>query len=341
MKTGGLSKRERHVLDALVKAYVTIGDPIGSRTLFEREDLGISPATIRHALGRLEERGYVRQPHTSAGRIPTDKAYRAYVEGAMVAGSLAPTEDDVELERELGAKVQEGGVAEILGQLAKAIGDLSQQLGVVLAPRFELGVFDKMELVGLSDKRLMLVVTIKQGLAKSLVIEVDSRVSRRDMTGTSRLLNERLHGLTMAEIQRSVRQRLGSAKVQNRHLLRAVLEEIEGLTRPSVTGLHVAGASNICMQPEFRDPQQVAGLMELVEQKDVLAHALRGRRGMVITIGEENTPRQMRLCSMVTASYEIGGVPGVLGVIGPTRMPYGRVMALVTHAASRAPDLVI
>jgi heat-inducible transcriptional repressor len=224
--------------------------------------------------------------------------------------------------------------------LAKIVGDISQQLGLVMAPKFELGIFHKMELVQLTARRLLLVVTINQGLVKSLTLEVDSRVSREDLKKVSRLLNERLRGLTMAEIRRSVRQRLQSLEVGTPQLLRVVTEEIEGMTRPTGADLHVAGTSNICLQPEFRDPLKFAGLMDLVERKDTLTHLLREREGMVITIGEENIPQEMRVCSMVTASYEVKGMVGVLGVIGPTRMPYSRVVALVNYAASRAADLV-
>ena len=336
-----LHERERQVLQALVKAYITIGRSIGSQTLLKCENFGISPATIRSTLARLEEKGYVRQPHTSAGRIPTDKAYRFYVEQCLAEEALLREEEGVEVQRELEVNLYEGSIDEILGQLAKVIGNISQQLGLVLAPRFELGVFHQIELVQLSEMRLLLAMTISQGLVKTLVVEVDSRVSREDLNALRRLLNERLQGLTMAEIRRSVRERLRSLEVGNPQLLRVITEEIEGLTHPSGTDLHVAGAGNICRQPEFSDPFKVAGLMNLMEQKDVLAHLLRDRRGVVITIGEENTPREMRTCSVVTASYEVDGMPGVIGVIGPTRMPYERVVALVNHAALRAVDLVI
>lgn len=340
METLELTNRESQVLQALVKSYVAIGEPVASRTLGKREELGISSATIRSTLAQLEEKGFVKQPHTSAGRVPADKAYRFYVEECMSKDYALPEGEDVELQLALGAKLQEGNIDEILGQLAKVVGDISQQLGLVMAPRFELGVFHKMELVELTEKRLLMVVTIDQGLVKSLTIEVESRVSREDLDLVSRLLNERLHGLTMAELRHSVRERLQSVNVGNPQLLRVVSEEIEGLSQPSSADLHVAGTSNICLQPEFQDPFKVAGLMNLVERKDALVHLLQDREGMVVTIGEENIPRAMRVCSMVTASYEVGGMVGVLGVIGPTRMPYSRVVALVNYAASRAADLV-
>jgi heat-inducible transcriptional repressor len=340
MEKDRLSKREYLVLEALIRAYVATEAPVGSATLSHCADLGISPATIRSALARLEEKGFVCQPHTSAGRMPTDMGYRAYVEHGIAAGSFIPGEDSLRLRRQLEAKLQEGRVDEILGQLAKIIGDISSQLGLVMAPRFEQGVFHKVELVRLSEHRLLLVVTIDQGPVKSLVVEVDSGVSQRDLEAVSRLINERLQGLTMAEIRGSVHERLRVLEGGNPQLLRVVVEEIAGLGVSRGTDLHIAGTRNIFLQPEFRDPRQAAGLMDLVERKEELAHLLTGREGVVITIGEENQVQEMRLCSMVTASYEVKGAVGIIGVIGPTRMPYGRVLALVHCAASRAAELV-
>lgn len=340
MANAPLSKRERLILQALVKAYIAIGDPIGSRTLFRRENLGIAPATIRHILASLEEKGFVQQPHTSAGRVPTDRGYRFYVEESVVGDGDWQVDGEAELREQLDAKFQQENIDQILGQLAKILGDISQQLGLVMAPRFEQGIFHKLELIQLAEKRLLLVVTIRQGVVKSLVIEMDSNLSQRNLETMSRLLNERLNGLSMAEIRRSVRHRLRSLAAGNPQLLRVVAEEIEEMANPSGSGLYVAGTGNICLQPEFSDPLKVAGLMDLVEEKDRLAHILRDREGMVITIGKENRPRAMRLCSMVTASYEVNGARGVIGVIGPTRMPYGRVVSLVRHAAARAAGLV-
>ena len=341
MERSALSGREGQVLQALVQAYVALGDPIGSSSLVSREGLDVSPATIRSTLAKLEEMGYVQQPHTSAGRVPTDKAYRFYVERCLGFDQLLADPHDENLRSLIEAKLQEGNVDAILGQLAKVVGDISSQLGLVLAPRFELGVFRQIELIRLTQRRLLLVVTIDQGLVRSLDIEVDSRVSRGDVNTVNRLLNERLHGLTMAEIRRSARERLRSIDVGNPQLLRVVAAEIEELSQPSPADLHVAGAANICLQPEFRDPHRVAGLMQLVENKNILTEMLQNRHGVVITIGEENSPVEMQVCSMVTASYEVNGMQGVLGVIGPTRMRYDRVMSLVNYAASRAADLVI
>lgn len=335
-----LSQREWQVLQALIRAYVAAGAPIGSRAILDREALGISAATIRNTLASLEEKDYLHQPHTSAGRIPTDKGYRLYVEQWVGKESSLAESENAQLRQQLEHQFQEAGVDEILGQLAKIIGQVSNQLGVVMAPAFERSAFHKLELIKLTENRLLLVLTIQQGLVKSLVIEVGSQVSQRDLEVLSSLLNQRLHGLTMSQIRSSMRQRVASLEVGDPRLLRVIAEEIEGLAQASPADLHVAGTRNICLQPEFRDPVRVAELMDLVEKKGILAQLLRGREGMVVTIGHEHEAQEMRLCSVVTASYEVDGAVGVIGVIGPTRMPYERVVALVNYMACRAAEFV-
>ena len=324
----------------MVRTYVALGTPIGSATLLRREGFDLSPASIRKTLSALEEKGYVHQPHTSAGRVPTDKGYGVYVrEIGEQWGAIEPQEA-VALRRQLESVLRDGRADEIHGQLAAVIGDVSNLLGLVLAPSFEQGVFERLELVQLTSKRLLLVATLRQGPVKSLVIEVGSTVTRREIEGITSLLNERLGGLTMEEICSTLRQRVESAAVGNPQLLRVVVDEFEALSSASGDDLHVAGTGNIFTQPEFRDSLEIAGLMGLVERKDDLAQLLSDREGIVVTIGAENEASEMHLCSMVTASFEIDGAIGVLGVIGPTRMPYKRLVALLNYAAARAPQLV-
>jgi len=328
------------VLESLVRAYVDNGTPVGSSTLTKRESFEFSPATVRKTLACLEEKGYVSQPHTSAGRQPTDKGYRFYVEHTVRDVVMLSQEAGESVRRKLELFQQEGRVDEIHGQLAEIVGGVSHQLGIVLAPTFESGVVEHLDLVRLTETRLLMVATIKQGPVKSLVLEVSSRVSRAEIEAVRRLLNERLAGLDLDQIQTTARERVQSLSVGNPQLLRVVVDELESLSGNSGDGLHVAGTRNIFIQPEFRDSLEVAGLMDLVERKDPLADLLSGREGVVVTIGEENEANEMHCCSMVTASYEANGARGIIGVIGPTRMPYERLLALVDYTASRAAELV-
>ncbi len=339
-KPATITKREVQVLCALVRAHVALGTPVGSRTLCEQYGVGASSATIRNALASLEEKGYVHQPHTSAGRVPTERGYRFYVVQCMSDEALGLDASGAEWRRQLELQLREGDMQEIMRQLAHIIGDVSKQLGLVLAPRFEKGILGRLELVHLAVILLLLVVTINQGLVKSLVIEVGSSVSREDVELVGRRLNERLGGLSMAEIRQTARERLHSLSESNPQLLRAVVNEIEALVEVSESELYVSGTSNLCMQPEFGDSVQVAGLVDLAEKKDLLARLMSERRGVVVTIGQDHPLLALRQCGMVTASYDVDGGSGVIGIIGPTRMPYESLMVLVNYAASRAAQLV-
>ena len=339
-KSATIAGREIQVLHALVRAHVALRAPVGSRTLCEQYGVLASAATIRNALANLEEKGYVHQPHTSAGRVPTERGYRFYVTKCMTDEALGLDDNATELRRQLEVQLREGDMQEIMGQLAYIIGDLSQQLGLVLAPRFEQGILGQLELVHLAESRLLLVVTINQGLVKSLVIEVGSSVSREDVVSFSRWLNERLAGLSMAEISQTARQRLQPLAERSPQMLRAVVGEMEALAELTSGDLYVSGTSNLCLQPEFGDAQQVAGLVDLAEKKDLLARLMSERRGVVVTIGADHPLAPLRQCGMVTASYDVEGGSGVIGIIGPTRMPYDSLMVLVNYAASRAAQLV-
>lgn len=332
-----LTPREETVLAALVRVHVEVGSPVASAGLLERESLEASPATIRKILVSLEEKGFLRQPHTSAGRLPTNRAYRFYASHALDGQDL--THIGV-LRRQLEARLQQVTADEIHGQLAGIIGDLSMQLGLVLAPGFEQVRLQRLELMRLAEGRLLLVVSLETGPVQSLVIEVGSSVDPGEVVGVSTRLNERLAGLTLAQVRETVRERFGDMARGQQDLLRQVIEHLESMASPAGPALHVAGARHICAQPEFRDALDVAELMDLVEHRDELAGLLSDREGVVVTIGEEHDPQGLRLCGLVTASYEVNGAIGVIGVMGPARMPYDRVMALVNYTASRAPELV-
>ncbi len=335
-----LTKRENQVLDALVRAHVNSGLPIGSNTLSEEYELGVSPATIRATLSALEEKGCLQQPHTSAGRVPTERGYRHYVmqcmEGEVKSEKLSAQAFNSQLE----LQVSEGDIHDILSQIAHVIGDVSKQLGLVLSPRFHQTILSAVELVHLSQERLLLVVSLESGLVKSLLVECEGRFSRTDIQVVNRSLNERLCGLSLSEISDTVRQRMRSLLDRDSALLSSLVDEIETMSHSSESELYVAGARNLCLQPEFEESLQVAGLLDLAEKKDVLAQIMQDRRGVVVTIGEEHPLVPLQRCGIVTASYEVDGDVGVIGILGPTRMPYDLLLDLVKHAAMRASKLV-
>lgn len=338
-----LSERDKAVLESLIRAYIAMAVPVGSRTISRRYRLGVSSATIRNIMMDLEEMGYVRQPHTSAGRIPTDKGYRFYVDTLMPQPTLSEAEK-AEIGRKIEEALKEHRTEDILEQICKVISDVSQQLGVVLSPRFDMGVLHKIELVSLTERRILVVLTIRSGLAKTMVLEVTSKVEPEDLSETGRVLNERLSGLTIEEIRNSMKERMRSASKGDPKLLRIFIDEADEVFQfQHPADLHVGGTSHMFFQPEFQDRETLAEFMSLFEEREPVVYLLSeriNRPGIWITIGAENDPDAMHLCSLVTAPYRVGNVMGVVGILGPTRMPYPKITALVDYMAEVTEELL-
>ncbi|MDH4034113.1 MAG: heat-inducible transcriptional repressor HrcA, partial [candidate division Zixibacteria bacterium] len=200
-----LSEREKQVLYNLITHYIQSADPVGSRVIANRFTMGLSSATIRNTLQDLEELGLVEQPHTSAGRIPTDLGYRVYVDFLLKPDQLSAKEKLVIRD----AVLKEGrGVDAILGQTCKVLGDITRELGVSIAPRFDEGVLKRLQLVPISDERIMVIVVVKSGLARSVIIEIQAAISETSLRQVEAVLNERLCGLTLGDIRRTITDRL-------------------------------------------------------------------------------------------------------------------------------------
>lgn len=332
-----LSAREKTILRSIVQEYVTTAEPVGSRTVSKQFRLGLSPATIRNSMADLEERGFIQQPHTSAGRIPTDRGYRCYVDALMELQELTPQERRI-LDGRISMSEHEGAIEAILDQLCRAIADISRLLGLVLTPRFEMGILHSLDIVVLNSNRLLLVVTIRSGLVRTMFLDLDNVPSSRKLAESVKVLNESLAGLSLGEIRRTIRQRLQTNARGDRALMRKITEEANDLFRmPSPDDLRIGGTTHISLQPEFSDRRKLADFLDLVEERERMVCLLDEtltHKGVNITIGNENPAKEMTECSLVTTTYTVGNVLGVIGVVGPTRMPYDRLAPLVSYAAA-------
>ncbi|MCK4573781.1 MAG: heat-inducible transcription repressor HrcA, partial [candidate division Zixibacteria bacterium] len=200
-----LSQREKEILNNLISYYISTADPVGSRAIANKFAMGISSATIRNTLQDLEELGLVQQPHTSAGRIPTDLGYRVYVDYLLKPEGLT----DAEKSRIRESILKEGrGVNEILGQTCRVLSDITHQLGVTIAPRFDEGILRRIELIPVSDEKLMIVVVVQSGLARSVILEIEANISEVSLREVETVLNERLTGLTLGHIKETISERL-------------------------------------------------------------------------------------------------------------------------------------
>jgi heat-inducible transcriptional repressor len=338
-----LSERELRVLEAVVQTYIETAEPAGSQTIARRFGLGVSAATIRNTMSELEEKGYLFHPHTSAGRIPTDRAYRVYVNEIM---RLSPPSQEARhtLQAELaGSRTV---VEEILRRAAQVLGVLTQELGMAVAPALDEMVLERMELVPVSAERLLLVFNLRGGVVRTIFVEIPGRVAVETVHDVARILNERLAGLTLHRIRSTLAQRLrdaGSAP-GGRELLNifiAEAEEIFDLSNGQSTVV-LGSAQMLAEQPEFASNARMRELLRLTEGRDLLKQALASRRrtGLSITIGAENPDARLTDFTLVTASYEAGDLKGVIGVMGPTRMPYDKIIGLVEHTSRLVEDLL-
>lgn len=341
-----LSERERQVLEAVVRSFVETAEPAGSRTLSRRFHLGVSPATIRNTMADLEEKGYLFHPHTSAGRIPTDKAYRVYVDALM---RLEPPHS-IERQR-LAEEIGERGSAieTILRRAAQSLGVITQELGVALGPRLDQTTLERLELVRMSAERLILVLTLRGGGVRTIYIEIAGEIANDAIVEVQRVLNERLGGLSLAEIRQTLGARLRDVATRGgaTELLNIFVQEGEQMFDVSSAGdeetVMLGQASLLADKPEFASGERMKQLLTLTETRSHLASLLRQRAdspGVSITIGDEHGSVLLGGLTVVTAEYKAGSLTGVIGVIGPTRMPYEKVISLVTHTSSLVTDLL-
>jgi heat-inducible transcriptional repressor len=335
-----LTDRERQVLEAVVRTYVDTAEPTGSRTVSRSFELGVSAATVRNTMSDLERKGYLFHPHTSAGRVPTDLAYRFFVDRLMEPA--APSAEALaNLERELGG----GGssaVERLILHATRALSVISNELGIAVAPRLEEAVLEKLELVHVSSNKVLLVASIGGGVVRTVYVDLPIEVPPETLVTVALALNERLAGQTLHEIRRTLPERLRDTSVEGTgaELMNIFVQssaELFDLRQLDSSQLHLGPASVLASQPEFETGEQLKNLISLTEQRDLLVRAVGTRQHggrLKITIGEENDSSVLSDFTLVTAEYTVGDLKGVIGVIGPTRMPYEKIVTIVDYTSS-------
>jgi len=313
--------------------------------LSRRFDLGVSPATIRNTMSDLEEKGFLYHPHTSAGRIPTDKAYRVYVDSLMRLESVSEQQRS-----QLAAQISAGGSAieAILRCAAQSLGVITQELGIALGPRLDRAVLQRLELVRVASERILMVITLAGGSVRTIFVEVPGSIADEALVEVTIVLNERLAGLTLDQVRTSLGARLrdvpGSANATA--LLNIFVQEGEQVfarAAEPIDNVVLGQASVLADQPEFATGERMRQLIELTERRQELATLLQARSGasgLSITIGNEHGAVGLEAFTVVTAEYQAGALSGVIGVIGPTRMPYHKVVALVSHTSQLVSELL-
>ena len=342
-----LTERQFRVLEGVIQVYVESAQPAGSETVARRSRLGISPASVRSIMSELESRGLLYHAHTSGGRIPTERGYREYVNRLMHA-PVVPRSFKARLEQEI-VPAARNPIEEILRRAAQVLGVLTQELGIAVSPTLDRLELERLELVRLSGERLLVVLTLQSGVVRTIFVEIPGAVAPEAIEHVSRILNERLAGLPLGEIRRSLSERLRDASPASpgsggHELLNIFVEEGEDLfdlVDPE-SEVVLGSAQPLADQPEFSSNERMKNLLELTERRDLLRRAFedRHRSGLTITIGRENTDPRLADFTLVTSSYRSGGLSGVIGVMGPTRMPYEKIIGLVEHTSRMVEGLM-
>jgi heat-inducible transcriptional repressor len=329
-----LNERGRRILEAIIEDYIDSAEPVGSRTVTRRHQIGLSPATVRNVMADLEEMGYICAPHTSAGRIPTEKGYRFYVDSLLQVRQLS-LEDKNRIEQQYHLRGRR--MEEMLREAGKVLSAISHYAGVVMAPRFISTVFHHIEFVRLSPGRILVVLVTQTGIVQNRIIEVNEALSPSELEQMSNYLNRTLTGLSFPEVKARILQEMAQEKaLYDKLLQKALLLSREALRDPEVGEVFITGAANILEQPEFADLERMKRLFRAFEQKGVLIDLLdksQQAEGVQIFIGSENEYSEIEGCSLITSTYSSRGTIGTLGVIGPSRMPYSLVIPIVDYTA--------
>ena len=331
-----LSERSLSILDAIVAGHIASGEPMGSRTIAKRQKLRLSAATIRNVMADLEEMGYIVSPHTSAGRVPTDKGYRLYVNSLLQVRNLSSDE-----RRQIEAHCITGNIQtqELLKQAGRILSNMSSYTGIVLAPRFVSTVFRQIEFVPLNQGRLLVIFVSKSGVVQNKIIELDGELpAPYELQQITNYLNEVLSGLTIQEVRDKIVEQMQEEKALYDKMVSGALSFSREIFSGDIDDdVIIEGAANVLNQPEFADRDSMKRLFKAFEQKNNLIHLLdksQQAQGVQIYIGSQSEYQEFEGCSLITANYTNGKQPlGSLGVIGPSRMEYSQVVAVVDYTA--------
>ncbi|MGM0651566.1 MAG: heat-inducible transcriptional repressor HrcA [Bacillota bacterium] len=332
--TAPLNERKQNILRAVVVNYVKTAEPVGSRTVSRSHNMGLSSATIRNEMSDLEELGYLIQPHTSAGRIPTQLGYRYYVDNLMDIGDLSADEDLV-LSSSLSAeKMRE--IEQIINNSSRVLSSATNQTSLIMGPQFKKSAFHQLRILPLDDKRSLVVLITDTGFIKNKVIDMQQQLSQAELQQVVSYLNQKLYGLTIDQVTTSLINELKRDLFRRLEILeQAFILLEESLKEEKQIRVFLGGTTNILNQPEFKDVDKIRRMLNLFEQEPLLFKILEDTSSesedeIVVKIGNENEHEDIKECTLITGTYKIHDKTlGTVGVLGPTRMDYSRVISVM------------
>ncbi len=328
-----MDKRAQILLKTLVEHYISDGQPIGSRTLLQHSGLDVSPATIRNVMSDLEQLGFIASPHTSAGRIPTQKGYRLFVDSLLTVQPL-----ESRAVQQLKSGLTSPNQTELINNAADMLSQLTQFAGVILTPKRKRVAFKHLEFLALSDKKLLVIIVTQDGNVQNRILMTEKPYANSELTQASNYFNRHFQGFTLEEVQLKLHSELKQMQADMNTLMTAALEASSLDNHDEKEAVVIAGERNLLQVDELStNVTSLRKLFEIFERRTSLMQLLDNSQraeGIQIFIGGESGYLPLDECSMITAPYEADGqVVGTLGVIGPTRMAYERVIPIVDVTA--------
>ncbi len=323
----GLDDRKMKILQTIIKTYLETGEPVGSRTISKYADLNLSSATIRNEMADLEDLGYIVQPHTSAGRIPSDKGYRWYVDRLMDEKEQEVTE----MKEQMLQKADK--MDQLLKQAAKVLAANTNYATMISAPTYNRNKLKFIQLSQVDENQIIAVIVMEGNIIKNKIVTVDEELSNETLLKLNMLLNTNLTGMSIEEINLGMIARLKEQAGIHSEVISDVLDAVANVIQVDDLEIYTSGATNIFKYPELSDRQSAQEIISAFEEKQQLASIVtqtladEENKGIQVYIGNETPVQNMKDCSVVTATYELGeGMQGTIGIVGPKRMDYEHVM---------------
>ena len=335
-----LKERKNKVLHAVIHEYIKTGKPVGSTVLEKNYNFNLSPATLRNLMAELEKEGYLTHPHTSAGRIPTDEGYKAYVNSLVELQRLA-VEEEERIKKEYEKKTKE--IDSLLSQTSKILSGLSNYTGFVMAPNSKTNLIRNIELVQLSSEQILVVLLTRSGIVKNKVINLNT--DSKNLYELKKFLNNKLRGLSLDEAGRRIVTEVQKYQNKQKDLFK-LAEYISSAIDSIKDDIYMDGTSNVLGLPDFNDFESARSLVKLNEDKErlieIIGEDFKESNGVKVQIGGQGKIADLKDLSVITTSYSYGNkIIGVLGIIGPKRMEYEKMMALVKSVSKVVNGLLL
>ncbi|AHF07874.1 heat-inducible transcriptional repressor HrcA [Desulfitobacterium metallireducens] len=337
-----MDERKNRILRAIVQDYITTAEPVGSRTIAKKFDLGISSATIRNEMADMEEMGLLEQPHTSSGRIPMDAGYRYYVNCLMDRPKLS-SEDKNVIELETTKRIAE--IQEVISNTSKLLSQLTSLTSIVISPQRGKSSFNQMHFLPYQPGQAIMVVVKENGVVENQIVEIGENVTAEELQRIANVFNDKMKGHSMIDVRRGLLHEIYSELTRQRSLIDHALDLLTTVFNEPADDknkVYLGGTLNMLNQPEFRDVDKVRSLLHVFEEDEQVRKLLIPvADGLSVTIGGENSVKELQDCSVISATYQIDGKPvGSIGVIGPTRMDYAKAMAMVDFMTKTLTELL-